>query len=159
MPTGSKTIHFIHQSAMLKERRATYLRIVASLKPHKEEKHRVRFTVGGNLIDYKGKVSTHTADLPNVKILVNSTFYTPGAKFMTADIKDFYLNTPMNCYEYMRIPVKDIPDNIMIQYQLAPLVHHGHVLVEIRKGMYGLPQAGILANICLKKHLAKSGYL
>jgi hypothetical protein len=46
----------------------------------------------------------------------------------------------------------------MDQYQLAPLVHNGHVTVEIWKGMYGLPQAGILANECLKKHLAKYGY-
>jgi len=30
--------------------------------------------------------------------------------------------------------------------------------MEIRKGMYGLPQAGILANKLLKKRLAKQGY-
>ncbi|KAL7534747.1 hypothetical protein ACHAXR_008723 [Thalassiosira sp. AJA248-18] len=34
----------------------------------------------------------------------------------------------------------------------------GHVFMEIRKGMYGLPQSGILANKPLKKHLAKKGY-
>jgi hypothetical protein len=77
---------------------------------------------------------------------------------MTVDIKDFYLNTPMDRYEYMKIPVKDIPRCIMQQYNLAPLVHAGHVLVEIRKGMYGLPHAGILANNRLTKHLATFGY-
>ena len=30
--------------------------------------------------------------------------------------------------------------------------------MEINKGMYGLPQAGILANKLLKKRLAKFGY-
>ena len=30
--------------------------------------------------------------------------------------------------------------------------------MKIRKGMYGLPQAGILANKLLKKRLAKQGY-
>ena len=30
--------------------------------------------------------------------------------------------------------------------------------IEIRKGMYGLPHAGLLANIKLKKHLATHGY-
>jgi hypothetical protein len=30
--------------------------------------------------------------------------------------------------------------------------------MEIRKGMYGLPQAGILANKLLKKRLARHGY-
>jgi hypothetical protein len=42
-------------------------------------------------------------------------------------------------HEYMPIPVKDIPLCIMEQYQLHDLVHNGYVLVEIRKGMYGLP--------------------
>ena len=49
-------------------------------------------------------------------------------------------------YEYMWIPVKDIPTIIMEQYNLAPLIHNEKVCVEIRKGMYGLPQAGIIAN-------------
>ena len=38
-----------------------------------------------------------------VKILLNSVLSTEGAKFMTIDIKDFYLNTPMERYEYMRM--------------------------------------------------------
>jgi hypothetical protein len=78
---------------------------------------------------------------------------------MTADISDFYLNTPMERPEYMRIPVRDIPACIMDQYQLHDLVHNGHVMVEIRKGMYGLPQAGRLANERLVKHLALHGFV
>jgi hypothetical protein len=64
----------------------------------------------------------------------------------------------MDRSEYMRIPIRDIPPVIQAQYNLAQLVHHDHVLVEIRKGMYGLPQAGIIANTRLKYHLAKRGY-
>ena len=41
----------------------------------------------------------------------------------------------------MRIPV-----DIMDQYNLSPFVVNGFVLVEIRIGMYGLPQAGIITN-------------
>ena len=37
-----------------------------------------------------------------VKILLNSVISTKGARFMTIDIKDFYLNTPMARFEYMR---------------------------------------------------------
>jgi hypothetical protein len=96
--------------------------------------------------------------MPLVKILLNSVLSTTDAKFMTADITDFYLNTPMPRYEYMRIPTKDIPQTIMEQYNLAPLVHKGYVLVEIRKGMYGLPQAGLLAYERLVKHLATYDY-
>jgi hypothetical protein len=151
-------MHFIPISDLPSDRKATYLRIVADYKPHKAEPNRIRFTVGGNRIDYPGKVSTPTADLATVKILLNSVLSTPNARFMTIDIKDFYLNTPMDRYEYMRIPVKDIPPAIMEHYNLRPLIHNHHVLVEIRKGMYGLPQAGILANERLQKHLAASGY-
>jgi hypothetical protein len=73
------------------------------------------------------------------------------------DIKDFYLNTKMEHYEYMRLPLTVIPPEIIVQYNLLPLVHNGYTYMEIRKGMYGLPQAGILANKKLTKHLAPDG--
>jgi hypothetical protein len=120
---------------------------------------RVQFTAGGNLIVYDGNVSTPTANMPTMKCLLNSIISTNGAQFMCLDIKkDFYLNTPMAVKEYMRINVNDIPRCIMEQYNLASLVHNGHVLVEIGKGMYGLPQAGILAHERLVEHLAAHGY-
>ena len=34
----------------------------------------------------------------------------------------------------------------------------GHVYVEIRKGMYGLPQAGLIAQELLEERLNKEGY-
>jgi hypothetical protein len=58
----------------------------------------------------------------------------------------------------MKIPVEDIPDSIMEQYNLHEKVHNGYVIVEIRKGMYGLPQAGIIANKRLVKHLKEHKY-
>ena len=76
----------------------------------------------------------------------------------TCDISNFYLGTPMERFEYMNIPIKDIPKIFVDQYDLQPLVHNGMVLVKIRKGMYGLPQAGIIANERLQTHLATHGY-
>ena len=58
---------------------------------------------------------------------------------MTIDIKDYYLGTPMNRYEYMEIPVKHIPEDIMLQYNLAHLIVNDHIMVKIRKDMHGLP--------------------
>ncbi len=43
---------------------------------------------------YPGKVGTPTTNLLTVKLLINSTISNVGAKFMTIDIKDFYLNNP-----------------------------------------------------------------
>jgi hypothetical protein len=58
----------------------------------------------------------------------------------------------------MMIPVSLIPKAIFNQYNLGPLVHNGYVYVEINKGMYGLPQAGRIANNNLVPHLAAHGY-
>jgi hypothetical protein len=38
------------------------------------------------------------------------------------------------------------------------LVSDGHVYIEVQKGMYGLPQAGILANQLIARRLAIRGY-
>jgi hypothetical protein len=74
------------------------------------------------------------------------------------DITNFYLNTPMDRPEFVRIPAHLIPDEIMEEYHLAPLVHRGMVLAIVEKGMYGLPQAGALANALLKQRLEPHGY-
>jgi hypothetical protein len=58
----------------------------------------------------------------------------------------------------MRIPIGNIPQIIIEQNNLLPLVSNGYVYVEIGKGMYGLPQAGKIANDRLDKHPAKHVY-
>ena len=47
------------------------------------------------------------------KILFNSIIYTKGAIFMKIDISNFYLMTPLNRQEYIRIHVRDIPYKII----------------------------------------------
>jgi len=83
-----------------------------------------------------------TADLLTVKLLINSIISTPGAKFMTMYIKDFYLNTPMTRYEYMRLKISDMPNDVIEHYNLREIATpDGFIYCEIQKGMYGLPQA------------------
>jgi len=82
----------------------TYSRIVVSYCPQKEEPHCTRLTIGGNLIQYDGDLSTPTAEISTAKLLFNSVVSTAGAKFATADIGNFYLGTPMEVYEYMFYP-------------------------------------------------------
>jgi hypothetical protein len=67
--------------------------------------------------------------------------------------------TPMTEYEYMRLQLELIPDK-KNQYNFRDLVDdQGWVYDNIRMGMYGLPQAGILANKLIKKCLnAKGNY-
>jgi hypothetical protein len=94
--------------------------------------------------------------MTTAKIYFNSVISTPeDASFMCTDVKDFYLNTPMAHYKYMRLPLRILPQEIVDQYGLLPLVNDGWIYVEIRKGMYGLPQAGIIPTQGLEKCLAK----
>ena len=73
---------------------------------------------------------------------------------MTIDIKDFFLNTPMQRYEYMRLKMEELPEDFVEEYKLHDKVtKDGYVYLEIRKGMYGFPQAGILAQNLLEKRL------
>jgi hypothetical protein len=57
----------------------------------------------GNLINYPGNVGTRTADMLTVKLLLNSGISMPGAKFMTMDISNFYLTTPLDRYKHVRM--------------------------------------------------------
>ena len=119
----------------------------------------MQLTVGGDKVHYPGDVCTQTADLALVKIHVNSVTSTPGAQYMTLDIKNFYLNTPMLRYEYMYIQINDIPEEIIVENGLREEVSSDkHVHVKIQNGIYGLPQVGILAQQLLKERLNKHGY-
>ncbi|KAL7482169.1 hypothetical protein ACHAW6_007857 [Cyclotella cf. meneghiniana] len=74
------------------------------------------------------------------------------------DIKNFYLNTPMDHPEYVKLKLALIPAEIVKKYKLGEKQHNGWVYVQIDLGMYGLPQAGILAHKLLVKRLAHVGY-
>ncbi len=88
----------------------------------------------------------------------NSIISMPNAKIGSINIKNIYLETPLDRYEYMKMPLQLILDNIIEHYGLCKKAVDGYVYMEIRKGMYSLPQAGILANKLLKLHLARHGY-
>jgi hypothetical protein len=92
-------------------------------------------------------------------MIMNSVISTKGARCMMIDLKDFYLNTPMERPEYMRLKLSDIPEEIIVQYKLRDIATpEGYVYSEITKGMYGLPQAGIIAQVLLEDRLGKHGY-
>ena len=115
----------------------------------KAEPERTHLTFGGNLVNYPGDVSTPTSGTPTAKLVINSTISTKGARYMCPGIHNFFLGTPMDRYEYM--PITLIPQDIIDEYDLNKLVHNGHVYIKDRGGMYGLPQASILANHLLTK--------
>jgi hypothetical protein len=120
--------------------------------------YRVRGTIGGDKVDYPGLVAANTADMKTIKLLLNSTVSTPGAKFMTLDIKDFYLGTILPRKEYMRISAKQVSQKFIDENNLQSMCEDGYYYVEIAKGIYGLPQAGLLAQEKLIQLLKSKGY-
>lgn len=158
---GTNTVQYLTHKEILTiptDRVVTYARIVVDYRPHKADPNRVRITAGGNLIEYPHELTTRTADLVTTKLVWNSVLSTKDAKYLCADIKNMYLATPMDRFEYMRIPTDLIPEEFMLAYRLHNKVKNGHVYLQIEKGMYGLPQAGILANKLLQKRLKPHGY-
>ena len=150
MPTGTNTIFFVPKDKAPRDRKISYINPVASIHPYKEEMYRIRLTAGGDRLEYPG-ITT--------KIHLNSVISTPGAKCLTVDVKYYYYSTPLSRYEYLRIALKDIPEEIVHQYKLQNIIHNGYVYIEVQKGMPGLKQAGEIANDRLKLHLVKYGYV
>ncbi len=160
--TGTNTIIFIKKDQVPKARAkdVTYGLITCLVRPEKiNEPNRTRLVMGGDRAHYPGDAGTPTANLLTVKILINSIISTTGTKFMTIDIKDFYLNTPMARYKYMQLRIADMPEDIIEHYNLRDkATPDGYIYCEIQKGMYGLPQAGIIAQQLLDERLQKHGY-
>ena len=146
MPTGTNTIFFIPYSRVPSDRTVSYVNPVCSIRPNKSEIYRTRLTAGGDRLEYPGITSTDTVSLCTAKIHINSVISTPNGKYLVTDIKDFYYGTPLTRYEYLRMHIKLIPEEIIRQYNLLKIVHNDYVYLEVRKGMPGLKQAGKVAN-------------
>jgi hypothetical protein len=155
---GTDTCFFITLKNIRHDRNITYGKIVCDYKPHKKEKERVRLTVRGDRLDYSVDVATSTADITTFKILINSTLSTKDSARMMMDIKKYYLGTPLPRFEYIKMLLSRFPEEIIQKYNLNALAVDGWVYIVIRKGMYGLKQAGLLSNQLLQTRLAPFVY-
>ena len=128
-----------------------HARVVCKVRPTKADPNHMRITVGSNTIAYPGDwCGTKTGSLELVKLLLNSVCSRPNARFMTADLANFYIDTPLDRKEYAQIKIDVIPQEFIDKYRLMDFVHNGWVYFEISKGMYGLKQAGKQANDLLR---------
>ena len=75
-----------------------------------------------------------------------------GSWHLTSKI---FLASPMESREFIKIPIKYIPEDIITTYNLTS---DGYVYVKIKKGMYDLKQATILAYNNLVNNLQNDGY-
>ncbi len=110
------------------------------------------------MINYDGNASVRTANLDTAKLHWNSVISTENARYMCLDIKIFYLTTGLEYFEYVKIPLALFPVWTIEQYSLHKLALDGWVYIELRRAVWGLSQADILANKRLRCKLAPFGY-
>ena len=96
----------------------TYTSIVCEVRPQKADPNRTRITIGGSRICYPGDVRTPTASLELFKLILNSVLSRRGAKFACFDISNFYMGTPLDRPEYVKIKITDIPKEFIEEYNL-----------------------------------------
>jgi hypothetical protein len=156
---GMDVIEWIGISEVPKSKKVTYARYTVAYRPEKDEPYRTRITAGGDQLDYAGEVSTQVSTMETFKILVNSVISTPGAKMLTADISNMYLESILEDAEYVKFRVDLIPPRIMDYYDLRNKIHNGYAYARVKKAWYGLKQSGRLAHDDLVKHLEAEGYV
>ena len=90
--------------------------------------------------------------------MFNSTL-ADNANLMAADITDYYLGTPLLRPEYMRMQRRHPSSTIIEEYCYKQYFVNDMLYFQVNKGMYGLPQAGLLAQNRLVAHIAQHGYI
>ena len=61
------------------------------------------------MIDCPGELTKRACNLTTSKLLWNSIISTKDARFVGIDIRTFYLGTPLDRYEYMKMLLKLFP--------------------------------------------------
>jgi hypothetical protein len=156
-----KTMEFISEPEIPAGTKMMYYNPVLTKKlKNGEYVYRVRGTAGGNNSSYEGDTAAYVADMTTFKILCNKTISDEGKRMSTADISDMYLHSKLEEPEYMWVRLCDIPPATMQQFNIKNYITSDStkVAVRIKGGMYGLPQAGRLAQEKLVKVLYDHGY-
>ena len=76
---------------------------------------------------------------------------------MCIDIKNFYLGNPMKYFQYMPIHKKIIPQEVLDEYNII-FNDQYFTYVEIRRGMYGLKESGVITFYQLVQKPKRFGY-
>ena len=77
---------------------------------------------------------------------------------MCGDCINLYLDTPLDRYQYTRIPIELIPQEFIDLYQLQEKIKNGFVYCEIIRGVYVLPESGSLTKKLPKERLEEHRY-
>ena len=95
------------------------------------ETYKVQLTVGGDKLDYEEYARSPVVSLFDTKILLDSVISdaNKGARYCTADIKNFYLNNPVKTYRYIKTPIHLFIDEILEEYNISNIIQKLYVYV------------------------------
>ena len=122
----------------------------------KGEVFRTRLTVDGSRTNIGMDCGTPRASLLTVKLLLNTVISIDGVRSMSFDIKDFYLNTPMEHQEFVRMTNANFPEDVIQHYDLRSKVDDK---CQISQRKYRLPSAGIIRTTTVRRETQQSGVL
>ena len=111
----TNTIECAHKFEVPDRRDITCATFVLDYQLLKSELHHIRMTVGSDrLTCLSDSGSPAAANMVETKLLINSTISdaSKGTCFMLADLKDFFLTTPMAGEEHMQVRHKHVTDDI-----------------------------------------------
>ena len=131
--------------------------VVCEVRPQKEDPNHTCITVAGSGICYPENIGTPIGSLDLFNLMINRVLSRHNAHFVWFDLKNFYLQTPMDRPEYLKIKLLDIPQEFIEKYNPTQLVHTVWIYFEILCGCYGLPHSGRLTNDLLHTRLDKAG--
>ena len=98
-------------------------------------------TAGGDRLDYPSNSRSPAVCMIDAKLHINSTISDThkGAHYLRINIKNFYLGTPMQYYQYIRVLPKVVPQEVWDDPRCdIPTSTNGFICLEILYVMYGL---------------------
>ena len=107
---GTDVLNFISQRELPREKKATHACFAVDHCPEKEEPWRLQITCRGDKLECKGNAMTHGATVETIKLQLNKTVSTPGAKAATGDISNMHLGLELLDAECMRFQLALTPE-------------------------------------------------
>lgn len=102
---ATNTIDSVAKADVPANKKVTYANFACDYRPLQSQNHHIHLVVRGDKLSYDDNSGSPVASLLKTKVLVNSVISdaNKGTHFMSCDLKDFFLDTPMKQPEYMRI--------------------------------------------------------
>ena len=112
--TCTGTMFFIKKEDVPDNIKVSYANYVCNIRPHRTETHHVRMTACGDRLDYPGGSRSTAVCMLDAELHINITISDAhkGARYLGININNFYLITPMQYFQYIRVLPKMVPQEV-----------------------------------------------